>query len=285
MSKIVAITGTSGRLGGALKRYFRGRGWSVLTLNRSVLDFTQPDLIAPILEELSFDALIHPAAITGLEECESNPEQAMMVNATAPGLVAAHCAQREVPMLHVSTDCVFSGLASGLRCESDLAEPINAYGQSKRAGEQAVLVAHPSAWVARVSWLFGPDKASFVESMLDRAERGEAVQAVADKFSTPSYTQDLCQAFEGLLGLPEKGGIIHACNRGQTTWHGYAQEVFRLAGKPEVNIEPLALSEMTTFVAERPIHTAMDPSKLEGLLGRFMRSWQDALADYFTSKV
>ena len=284
MSKSIAITGTTGRLGCALQRHFESAGWSTVGLNRSLLDLNEPNRIAEVLEKFHFDALIHPAAITSLESCEADPEQARRVNATAPSLIAAHCAALSLPMIHVSTDYVFDGKTSKLRTETDPAHPINVYGDSKRAGEKSVIAAHPSAWVARVSWLFGPDKAGFVEAILDRAQSGEPVQAIEDKYSVPSYTEDVCRAFEGLLGLSrQEGGVIHVCNRGQTDWHSYAEEIFRYTGRTSQVVERLALRDMDVFIAERPIHTAMDPGRLEGLLGRPMRRWQDALAHYLSS--
>lgn len=278
----ITITGVRGRLGAALVRHFRRSGQAVLPLERANCDLSEPNELQATLSALQPRALIHCAAITSLEFCEENPELAHRVNAEAPLVLAQYAADHGLPMIHVSTDYVFDGRLPGLRDESMLTDPINVYGCSKLAGEQAVLSTHPQAWVARVSWLYGPDKPSFVEAMLEREARGEPLAAIADKVSTPSYTADLAKAFETLLSC-QGGGPIHACNRGSTTWHGYAEEIFRILNRKDVAIKPLALQDMEAFVAERPVNTAMDPSRLEALIGHPMRPWQEALEDYLNN--
>ncbi|MGY8687863.1 MAG: SDR family oxidoreductase [Verrucomicrobiales bacterium] len=282
--KRIAITGVTGRLGGALARHHRALGHEVIALDRKALDLAQSDRLMDQLGALDFDALINPAGITGLEACEDEPELARRVNAGAPALMAVICRERSIPFLHVSTDYVFDGIVPGERRETDPAEPISHYGVTKLAGEQAVLAANPEAWVARVSWLFGPDRPGFVDMILDRANAGEPIAAIADKDSCPTYVDDAVEAFDHLLAhTDDPGGVIHVCNQGPTTWYDYAQEILRLRGGEIPKVQRQALAEMKAFRAPRPKHTAMNADHLQELTGHQMRPWQDALSDYMAS--
>ena len=246
------------------------------------MDLQDLDNVRSVLETARFDALIHPAAITGLEACEDDPEMAMRVNAEAPALLAELCAKRACPFIFVSTDYVFDGVEAGEKAEEDEARPVNVYGRTKLAGERAVLEAYPRAWVARVSWLFGPERPGFVEMIRDRALAGEALAAIDDKVSCPTFVDDAAVAFDRLLELGgDGGGVVHVCNPGPTTWHAYAEEVVRhlsLIPKPPVARQRLA--DMKMFRAVRPTHTAMAVDRLQRLTGHRMRPWQDALAEY-----
>lgn len=274
----VAITGVTGRLGGALARHHRALGNEVIGLDRATLDLNQPEGFEEMLEGVDFEALINPAAVTSLEVCEDGPDVAERTNAMAPGVLASICAARDVPFVHVSTDYVFDGEEPGERLESDPAEPISVYGRTKLAGEQAVLAAYPKAWVARVSWLFGPERPGFVEMVNERAANGEPLAAIDDKFSCPTFVDDAAEAFDHLMRL-ESGGVVHVCNPGPTSWHGIACEIVSLRGeKHEVATQKLA--EMKGFRAPRPVHTAMGVSRLESLTGYTMRPWQEALKAY-----
>lgn len=282
----VAVTGVNGRLGGALVRYFSSQGVEVVALDREALDLSKVDRLAERLREIGFDALINPAAVTSLEACEDGPDEATRVNAVAPELMAIECRERAVPFLHVSTDYVFDGAVARPLVETDTAQPISHYGATKLAGEKRVLEACPSAWVARVSWVFGPEKPSFIETMLNRHGQGEALAAIDDKFSCPTFTDDAAVAFHRLIELSASGtggGLVHVCNPGAVSWHEYAEKVFELAfGEEAPKVERLKLSEMTAFRVPRPQHTAMDPSRLEALTGWAMRPWQEAVRAYLS---
>lgn len=278
----VAITGVTGRLGGALVRHHRARGNEVLALDRESMDLADIDQVSGQLRLLEFDVLINPAAITGLEACEDDPRLAQIVNGEAPGVMAAECRRRAVPFIHVSTDYVFDGTGSRPLTESDSVRPVSVYGRTKRAGEEAVLRAYPGAWVTRVSWVFGPEKPGFIETMLGREARGEPLEAIDDKYSCPTFTDDIALAFDQLLALAEPpGGVVHVCNPGPVSWHGYACEIFRCRSGGKIPpIAPIPLVEMKAFRAPRPAHTAMSVQRLERLTGWRMRPWQEALREY-----
>ncbi len=280
----IVITGTTGRLGAALARVYQERGWEILRLDRKTVDLEHRESLIRWLGDHDFDVLINPAAVTSLEKCEDEPVLAHQVNAEAPQCMAAACRAKQAAMIHVSTDYVFDGETPEPCTESDPAHPVNVYGRTKLAGERLVLETYPKAWVARVSWLFGPDYPSFVETILGRHARGEPLAAIADKQSVPSYVDDIAEAFVRLLDLRESGGVVHVCNGGSASWHTYGREVMRLSGGDPGMVAPLRLEEMTSFRARRPVHTAMTNDKLAQLTGLRMRPWQEALADYLSSR-
>lgn len=279
----VALTGTTGRVGAALARRL-AVGHQVIALPRAVCDLADSDSLAAALDALECDVFINPAGITSLEECEDDPRLAMRVNASAPGKIALWAADHGVRMVHFSTDYVFGGESTALLGEETMAKPVNAYGRSKLAGERAVL-AHPGNLVIRVSWVFGPEKPSFIDQIHDAALAGRPLAAVADKLSLPTFTSDLAGWVEGLLDV-EAEGIVHACNPGApVSWHGLASFVVRemtacgiIDRCPEIAEQTLA--EMPAFRALRPRFTAMDTDRLSTLLGQSPRPWPEALAEY-----
>jgi len=277
----VAITGTTGRVGAALAARL-AENHEVIPLPRAACDLADSASLKNALDPLDCDVFLNPAAITGLEDCEDDPRLAMRVNSAAPGKIALWAAGRGVRMIHFSTDYVFSGDTTIPPDERTPPAPVNAYGRLKLAGEHAVL-AHPGNLVIRISWVFGPEKPSFVDQVMDAALAGRPLAAVADKFSLPTATADLAEWVEFLLET-DATGVLHACNPGPpVSWHGMAVCVVRemtrlgrLKCVPEVVGQ--TMDQMPMFRARRPRFTAMDTSRLAAVLGRAPRPWADALA-------
>jgi dTDP-4-dehydrorhamnose reductase len=281
----IAITGTTGRVGKALVHHLAGPH-EVIALPRTRLDLALPGC-ENILRELDFDVLLNPAGLTSLEQCEDESLLARRVNADAPAALAGLCRERGVKMLHFSTDYVFDGREPGLRREDEQPSPLSVYGKTKRDGEQAVLAA--GAAVMRISWVFGPEKPAFPDQILDRALAGQDLAAVADKFSRPTFTGDLCEWVGAWLAADSPAGLLHACNGGPvTSWHGMALEILAFLAERGIAAPPLkalALDEMTAFRAPRPRHTAMDIQRLEALLGTAPRDWREAMRDHLESRL
>lgn len=279
----IAVTGTTGRVGVTLARHFSARH-QIIALPRTLCDLADPQSLASSLDSLECDVFVNPAGLTSLEACEDDPTLAMRINAEAPAEIAKWAATRSVPVFHFSTDYVFGGKNAGLRGEADPAVPVNVYGRSKRAGELAIL-ANPCNTVIRVSWVFGPEKASFIDQVFDHALAGHPLAAVADKFSLPTYTTDLSRWVECLIEQ-KATGIFHACNSGDpVSWHDLATAVIEemIVGGVISKLLPIqkqTLREMTSFRAERPRFTAMSTHRLTNILGNSPRPWQEALAEY-----
>ncbi len=283
----IAVTGTSGRVGAALSSHFIA-AHEVICLPREIFDLADPVSMCAVLGRLECDVLINPAALTSLEACEDHPELAMRVNAEAPAEMALWASQTATRLLHFSTDYVFDGTENRLTTETDSPHPLSVYGTSKLAGEYAVL-SHPLATVLRVSWIFGPEKDSFVDQVIAAALAGEPLAAIADKFSLPTATADLCQMVEALL-KHQCHGIFHISQSGEpTSWHGMAKIIVDElveSGKISVapKIEALKLRDVASFRAARPRFTAMDTTKIAMATGQTPRAWQDALREYVRSR-
>jgi dTDP-4-dehydrorhamnose reductase len=281
--KRIAVTGTTGRVGAALARHLAA-DHHVIPLPRSGCDLADRQRLAATLDRLDCDIFINPAGVTSLEACEDDPATAFRINAEAPGEIAAWAASRGISLFHFSTDYVFDGKLPGLRGEEEPAAPLSVYGHSKLAGEEAVL-AHPGHRVIRVSWVFGPEKPSFVDLVFEQALASKPLAAIADKFSLPVFTRDLAEWIAQMIPS-DRCGRFHACQSGEpASWHDMACAVVHEMAASDVIPKPPEvarqhLTEMTAFRAPRPRFTALDTRRLTELLGHPPRDWRDALVEY-----
>jgi dTDP-4-dehydrorhamnose reductase len=285
----ILILGATGGLGRALHRHLATRHETTIW-GRADLDFEKSDAIAARLAAQNFDVLLNAAGMTSPDVCEVEPERAFLANVVAPQLIAECCQARGARMIHFSTDHVFSGKARDLWCEEDEAEPVNIYGRTKLAGEVAVLQASPSALVARVSWLFGPDKPSHPDHIIQQALQTDDLSAVADKTSVPTSNADISGWIERLIQEhPHVHGVLHLCNSGIASWHSWAEAALSIAERLGVpvkttRVKPVELASLTQLKAQRPLMTRMSNAKLQSLLGGEIRNWYDALEDYLVEK-
>ncbi len=279
------ITGATGRLGRALVQHLGGR-FTLLTPTRAELDFEKEGSFTAWLAGKTFDAAIHTAAWSSPDPCEIKPELAERVNVQAPQTLASHCHHIGARLIHISTDYVFAGDTQTPLQETDPAQPLSHYGRTKRAAEIAVLSACPSALVARVSWLFGLDKPCFPDSILQKAMSGEIIQAINDKWSTPTHCEDLACWLETLLTSHRHvTGLLHLCNSGQATWKEYAEETLRAAERLGLPLQSSTVVGHTMhgfapFIAPRPAYTVMDNRRWQNLSPTPVRTWQEALQEY-----
>jgi dTDP-4-dehydrorhamnose reductase len=297
MKPKIVIVGAGGRLGAALMRAYRD-DFDVIGYNHAQLDLGNIELIRATLAPLEFDVLINSAAQTNVDRCETHRDEAFLLNAEAPRVIAQVCKERGARMIHVSTDYVFDGEKRDPYVEDDPAEPISVYGESKREGEHRVLEADARHLVLRVSWVFGPDRPSFIDNILNRARENEEVTAVADKFSTPTYTEDIAEALRPVIvaaggdrgaGVNDPGynGILHFANTGACSWQEYAQwalDCCHSLGVPmrATKIGPVRLSDMKNFIARRPVHSVLSTARYETLTKTKPSPWRDAVAEYVT---
>src|SRR5439155_2804225 len=186
----IVILGVGGRLGAALLREYRDK-FDVAGFNHRQLNLSDLAAVREKLRNTRFDILINAAGFTKVDLCETQPDRAFLINAEAPRVVAEICDEKNARLIHFSTDYVFGGERREPYTEEDQASPISVYGESKLAGENNVLAAKSQNLVVRVSWVFGPDRPSFIDAMIQQAQENDEVDAVADKFSTPTYTLEI----------------------------------------------------------------------------------------------
>jgi dTDP-4-dehydrorhamnose reductase len=283
----LVILGVGGRLGAALVREYRGK-YDVFGFDRAQLDLSNLDDVREKLCASSFDVLINAAAFTNVDRCETERDRAFLINGQAPGVLANICSDKGAKMIHFSTDYVFDGDKRTPYAEADEANPISIYGESKLAGEKNVLAAGTEHLVVRVSWVFGPDRPSFIDAMIKRAQESEAIDAIADKFSAPSYTLDIAVALPRFFTRDtDYAGILHFANAGECSWQDYAQWALDCCQKAGVSlksntVDASRLKDMTNWVARRPVYSVLSTAKYSGLTGTPPRAWRDAVADYIT---
>ena len=282
------IIGANGRLGAALARDYQ-RVFSVKAFARSQLDLGKLDQIRSVLSGTEFDLLINCAALTNVDYCESHRDEAFLVNAQAPRLLAEICAEKSAKLVHISTDYVFDGEQDIPYTEEDPPAPLSVYAESKLGGEQEVLAVSPKNLVVRLSWVFGPDKPSFIDQIIQRAGESDSVTAVADKFSSPSYTTDVANWLRLALDS-EAQGILHLCNSGACSWQEWAQFAIDVCHRVGMavkadHVEKLSLTDMKNFVARRPVYTVLSTAKFTALTGVQPRHWREAIAEYISTHI
>src|SRR6266850_397718 len=282
----IVILGAGGRLGAALMREYREK-YDIAGFDHAELDLASLDDVREKLGATNFDVLINAAAFTNVDACETERDRAFLINAEAPGVLAEICNEKNAKLIHFSTDYVFDGGKRAPYKEKDQANPVSAYGESKLAGEKNVLAAEDGHLVVRVSWVFGPDRPSFIDAMIKRAQQDEKIDAISDKFSTPTYTNDIAGMLPQFFDRAVEGGILHFANAGKCTWQEYAQWALDCCGDAGISLKggtvgALKLSQMTNWAARRPFYAAPSTAKYTELTGTASRAWREAVADYIT---
>jgi dTDP-4-dehydrorhamnose reductase len=216
-------------LGRDLTDLLQARGDEFTPMARADLDITDPAAVAKAVSVVKPDVVVNCAAWTAVDAAEEHEEEAFAINAHGAANLAAACASVGALLVHPSTDYVFDGHASAPYAEGAPTAPSGAYGRTKLAGEQAVRAALPDAsYIVRTAWLYGAHGKNFVKTMLRLARNGTAPGVVADQHGQPTWTADVAVQMYALIGNSAPAGIYHATSSGQTTWFGFAEEVFAL---------------------------------------------------------
>ena len=296
----IGVLGAAGQVGRCLVREIEAAADLDLAfaVTRAELDLADTALIDPFLDERLDerldgrtsvpDVVVHAAAFTKVDACETQVELAHQMNARVPGEWARALRARRVAFVHLSTDYVFPGDGTRPYREGDPTGPRSVYGASKLAGEHLVFENDPGALVVRTSWVFGPGR-NFVLAILDQAakrrtgEKSGPLQVVDDQRGCPTAAADLAHGILSLCRLraapqSDLGGLLHLCNEGVTTWFGFAREILDQAGYGDVAIDPVATGTFPT-AARRPAYSVLDCSRARSL-GVGLRPWTEALAGY-----
>ncbi len=281
----IALIGAAGQLGTALTARLQGE---LVPVARDALDIADAAQVADVVTRSQADVVINAAAYNFVDRAEDERERATAVNAHGPKNLAEICALLKIPLVHVSTDYVFGQDAARRKpySESDVPGPLSDYARSKLAGETFVRDVCPKHFAVRTCGLYGrassPGKGNFVETMLRLGRERGAVSVVDDQYCTPTSAADLADAIARLI-TTDQYGLYHATNAGSTTWCGFATEIFRQAGV-NVEVQPITTAQFGAK-AGRPAFSVLDCSKLAGVIGKSLRPWPDALAEYLKSRV
>lgn len=279
----VAITGTTGQLGGrlcVLGAAEVARGMTLLDCGRKTMDLLVPGSIPTALDSLKPDVVVSCAAYTAVDAAEDDRDTAFRVNGEAPGHLGRACAERGIQVVHISTDYVFDGRGKTPYLPEDPTGPTGVYGASKLAGERALLEALPGASIIRVGWLYDREGRNFLNTMLRLGGEREVLTVVDDQWGCPTHAGDFA---EDLLHWVRLGvedaeairGVHHYGHEGMTHWHGFASAILKRV-HPNVRVDAVTSDAFPTR-ATRPSFSKLDESAFFHKLGRPPISWKTAL--------
>ncbi|MBI2825581.1 MAG: dTDP-4-dehydrorhamnose reductase [Planctomycetia bacterium] len=304
MRNRILLLGAGGQLGCELARSLPALGEVVPTARKPAaatapdeyvrLNIADTDALRRTVREIRPTVIVNAAAYTAVDAAEADPATAAAVNALAPAVLAEESRRLDAALVHYSTDYVFDGAGYRPWREDDRTGPLNEYGRTKLAGEEAIRAAGVAHLILRTSWLYSPRGHNFVRTMLRLGAERPELRVVADQVGAPTSARLVARVTAEILAratgsiadfLRERGGTLHACCAGTTSWRGLAEETFRLAraaGSPlrVGRVVPLASSEYPT-AARRPLNSRLDCSRLANRFGVRLPDWRTELADCF----
>ncbi len=264
------ITGASGMLGQDLVPVLEDEGFEIVETNRKNFDVTNFDQARKILETENPDFVIHCAAYTNVDGAEEEVEKARNINVKGTENISEICGKNNITMIYISTDYVFDGEKKSPYTPDDKPNPLNIYGKTKLEGEKAVQKNCKKYYIVRTSWLYGHHGKNFVETMISLTDKPE-LKVVNDQTGCPTWTVELANGITNLIEEMPEFGIYHICGSGETSWYGFAKEIFKIIGK-KVNLIPCTTNEFPR-PAKRPKYSVMDNNGI-------CRDWRLALKDY-----
>ncbi|NBS01800.1 MAG: dTDP-4-dehydrorhamnose reductase [Rhizobiales bacterium] len=282
----ILITGGTGQVGQSLLELVWPDSMRLFAPVRSHCDLADLASMAACLDSQYWTAVINAGAYTAVDKAESDQAAAWAINAKAPEQLARFCAHKQIPLIHISTDYVFSGQGTRAWREDDATAPLGVYGASKLAGEQAVMGVYPKAVVLRTAWVISAFGHNFLKTMLRLAADRDQLRVVADQFGCPTSAHDLAKVIQTILlrQLTQDdtpGGLFHAVNAGETHWAGLARHVFATSlslDGPFSEVIDIPSSDYPT-PAKRPANSRLDCTKLNHHYGLKIRPWTEAVAE------
>jgi len=284
----ILLTGCSGQVGYELERSLQGLG-EVVAVDRARMDLANLDQVREVIRDVKPQLIVNPAAYTAVDKAESEPELAFRINAEAPGVMAEEAKRLGAALVHYSTDYVFPGAEPGARVETDATGPVNVYGASKLAGEQAIEASGVPHLIFRTSWVYGMRGKNFLLTMLRLAKERDELRVVADQHGAPTWSRTIADTTATILAQgrlqggqrgfdpawwQQHGGIYHLSSQGQTTWFEFTQAIIDQAGI-DCRLVPITSAEYPT-PARRPQYSVLSSQRLLERFGH-LPDWREAL--------
>ena len=283
----ILLTGKTGQVGYELERSLQGVG-EIVAVDRSQMDLSDLQQIRDVVRSVRPDLIVNPAAYTAVDKAESEPDLAMRINGDAPAVMAEEAKKLGAGIIHFSTDYVFDGAKQTAYVETDPTCPINVYGATKLAGEQAIQASGVPHIILRTSWVYGMRGKNFLLTVMRLAGERDELRIVGDQFGAPTWCRTIADSTAQLVArlgarsgvveamAGELGGIYHLTSSGRTSWHGFTEEIVRqaaLATPPKVTA---IRTDEYPLPAQRPHNSELSCERLRALGGHLPR-WQDAL--------
>jgi dTDP-4-dehydrorhamnose reductase len=288
--KTILLTGGSGQVGWELQRTLAPLG-KVYAPSSQELDLADADAIVRVMRQVRPHLVVNAGAYTAVDQAESEPERAMAINGTAPGVLAQEAKRMHAALVHFSTDYVFDGSKSSPYRETDPVHPLSSYGRSKLAGEEAIRAVGVPHLILRTSWVYGVRGRNFLLTVLRLAQERNTLSVVNDQIGAPTWSRMIAQATALALArgnLAEVSGTYHLSNAGAVSWYGLARAILeeyrarlQSRGWPSLMLVPPALVPITSehypAKAKRPANSVLDNGKLEKTFGLRLPDWRESL--------
>ncbi|MDH3690697.1 MAG: dTDP-4-dehydrorhamnose reductase [Gammaproteobacteria bacterium] len=275
------VFGKDGQIGSALCRQMASRD-GVMFLGRQDVDLQDLDTLRKRIVQESPDLVINAAAYTAVDRAESEPALAHTINADAPRVMAESAQEISAWLIHYSTDYVFDGRADRCYVETCETKPVNVYGRTKLAGEEAVQRAGDRYVIVRTSWVYALQGHNFLNTILRLAQKAAPLRIVDDQRGSPTSADAIARGTVGLVdrihNAPVESGVYHMSCGGETTWFGFANEIVRVRGLEGVRVQPITTADFPT-PAERPRYSVLSNAKLSKTFGIELPHWREALID------
>jgi dTDP-4-dehydrorhamnose reductase len=271
----ILLTGRNGQVGWELERALAPLG-QLAAFDHAALDLGDPDQIVSRVREVKPDVIVNAAAYTAVDRAESERERAFLVNAAGPGFLAAEAKALGALLVHYSTDYVFDGSKPTPYVETDTPNPVNVYGQSKLAGEQAIEASGCRHLILRTSWVYGMRGQNFLLTILRLARERPELRVVDDQVGAPTWCRDIAAATTQLVATRSGAqGLLHLAAAGATSWYGFAREILAARGIT-VPVQAITTTEYPT-PARRPANSLLSAQKLRRQSGVALPDWRESL--------
>jgi len=277
----IFVTGGNGLLGRALVPRLRAHH-EVEACGSGDADLADRKWLRARLDTFRPALLVHLAAYTAVDRCETESEEAFRVNEEGTRVVGEEAERIGVGVLAISTDYVFDGARGTPYTEEDPPCPLSVYGRSKRAGEEALQAANQAWCIVRSAWLYGPDGPDFIDAILGRLAGNEPVRVVDDQRGSPTCSIDLAEGLARLVAVRPRG-LFHLVNAGEATWFELAREAARLVGYDPARVGTLSTAELGR-PAPRPAYSVLDAGKIGSEHGIVLRPWKAALRAHLDAR-
>lgn len=285
---VILVTGKNGQVGYELQRSLMSLG-AVIAVHRNRMNLADNDSIRAAITQIKPDVIVNAAAYTAVDKAETEQQAAMQVNGIAPGVLAEEAKKLDALLIHYSTDYVYDGTKTGVYKETDNTNPVNYYGVSKLAGEQAIQASEVDYLILRTSWVYGARGGNFLLTMLRLMKEREILNVIDDQHGAPTWSRLIAevtahivkQALEERKAQKFQSGIYHLASGGETTWHGFASKIAQLVINKEAlkvqSIEKIPTSQYPT-PAKRPHNSRISTQALSERFSLRLPAWDEALA-------
>ena len=276
----ILVTGGNGQLGSELKMLSTSDLYEFLFVDIDNFDMGKPQAVQDFFKDKIFAAIINCAAYTAVDKAETESTLADAINHHAVATLAQIAKDKNISLIHVSTDYVFDGKNCSPYIETDISCPVNVYGKTKLAGEKAILnIAPRNTMIIRTSWLYSSFGNNFVKTMLTRGLERDSLNVISDQIGTPTYARDLAQVVMDILPNLKNNSpqIYHYSNEGVASWYDFAKAIFELS-KINCTVIPITTSQYPT-PAKRPHYSLLNKVKIKSEFKISIPHWRDSLAE------